>query len=1422
MSFWDKLTSNTTLSNLKAKATPVSTSPAKKANTVINDFWSKVKAGTPKIPDNSTVGKIKNTYTAMPQAYKEVGKDVIQGTLRNTVGIVGVTAGNIPTQIANKLTPERNFEEPFLPATYVDNKAGKIFFGDKPVKTVQKAVADTDKFLSPYIGEQASGLASAPLVLASIGLDASGLGGARAKSVVGAIPEKVLARWAKELSSAKIARDLKSAKVPQNIADELAGPLSKAKTVDEVKKVLIDYSPGKAPVPKDFWNSLKEQEGKTLMGDLEGRTLIVEKGAFKDIPLYDRQGNKLTDDVSTFKRDQSYFPTEYKVGDKTFGTKKEAVEYSNELENTNMRNRFNPEKRVDATIRGVERQAIPAQTTKEPALVDRLIAENKIRVVSRDGRDVYQIRQGVGWKSVRDEDSAVRQVTREKPKYVPKPKADLPEELQLRGVALELDRDYLRDHKAKALRKRVAKTGEFKGVLPEATGRKNNKASKNTYAARGDAYALEAGYDGAYGSDDAREDMEKYLDLENTYQEDIKKFRRDVKAFKEEVKIREIQAKEAKRQAKTPLPSSETKPSVIDTTEGEGRSIEIQAHQALKALDSGASGENVSLPKIIQNTVTSVQHKVHFFDTFLTTPRLVMEKIGFGTEAKMLRNAMDEYWKELPKHLGDDGTVTNWIKRVPSKEANKRIFRYLDGEAISLVPEEKAVATEIKAYLKVWADRLGLAKDERISHYITHLFDAELIKKEFDEDLAKIIADKIPGSVYDPFLEKRLGAKGYIQDTWKALDAYVKRGIRKVHVDPVLEKIQAKTGSSLEVAQVEKSQFRYIQKYINNINMRPSEFEESFDNLIKSVIGYKLGQRPLTNVLRTLRRMTFRGMLGINPASALRNLSQGINTFATIGEKRTLIGYSKLFNKGAGAELTREGVLNAGFVQDRALNAAKKTIERADKVLFAFFDTAEKINRGAAYFGAKSKALAMGKTEQEAIDYAKSIVRKTQFVFDTVDTPVGMAGDIAKTLTQFQTFTVKQIEFLVQMAKNKNYAGMIRYAVYGLAFVYTIGRVFGMKPKELLPWFRFDVPPSLKAPVAIIKAIPGVSTTDKYGNKRDFRKKLRDVGNATIGLIPGGSQMKKTFEGIMAVREGGSFDKGGKLQFEQDQSIGGKYQSVLFGKYASKEAKDYFNKEELIKKADKQIKPVYDKAQALNKEGKVEEAQAIVDGLTDSEYETYKGYATKMKTKATLQGKKDILPVYLEIQKINETSPEEAQVKLDSLTDDEYKYYQLVAKQVKKDKKASEGKQPEFEDGEAQTPQGLINTVFTYAKAVGTDPKTAFNRIFTGQRIRYVTGGAIVVERLSLKDSEKIKKDRGGDTIELKLDHNIPLQLGGSNSEDNLILVPTEVHASFTPVENYLGKALRDKKVRRKEAQELIIRFKKGEITAEDVYSQVK
>jgi hypothetical protein len=234
----------------------------------------------------------------------------------------------------------------------------------------------------------------------------------------------------------------------------------------------------------------------------------------------------------------------------------------------------------------------------------------------------------------------------------------------------------------------------------------------------------------------------------------------------------------------------------------------------------------------------------------------------------------------------------------------------------------------------------------------------------------------------------------------------------------------------------------------------------------------------------------------------------------------------------------------------------------------------------------------------------------------------------------------------------------------------------------------------------------------------------------------------------------------------------------------------------------------YDEVQKHKQDGSLTQAEAIINDLSDKEYDQYK-----------------MIMKYEEIQALRKNKqPAAAKQVLNALTEEEYLQYNAI-KTIRTGKKRQEtiqkkitGNKPEFYNGQRMDNRSFIEAIATYANAIGTDPVTAFNRIVTGQKIRRVDNGAIIVERMSLADSIGIKKSQGYKTgDELILDHTIPLELGGDNSVDNLKLVPKTTWASYTPVENHLGKLLRADKITKQEAQKLINNFKSGQIPASDI-----
>lgn len=589
------------------------------------------------------------------------------------------------------------------------------------------------------------------------------------------------------------------------------------------------------------------------------------------------------------------------------------------------------------------------------------------------------------------------------------------------------------------------------------------------------------------------------------------------------------------------------------------------------------------LEEIVSKSDLKVEDKVGLLDYF-RTPDRVLKKIGLEKESALIRQKYDDYIRELPIEINK---ITEWSKQVPP-ESNQRIFKFLDGQQVQLNPLESKVAGEIKSYLSEWADKLKLPKDNRISSYITHIFEKDFINKEFDPEIARMIENRVAGSVYDPFVEKRLGAMGYVEDTWRALDAYVKRASRKVNMDVALEQVKAKAKG------LEQSQHDYVKQYIDRINMRPTKLDNLVDNSIKQLVGYKFGQRPTAYITKAGRQAVYRGALGLNFGSALRNLSQGANTYAKLGERYTLKGYTDLIRKGT-KELEDVGVLRDDFLQDRVISAGKQVLQKVDKGLFALFEYAEKINRGSAYYGAKAKALSMGMSEQQAIEFGKKMVRDTQFTFGSVDTPVAMQSDIVKLLSQFQSYTLKQGEFLGEMIAKKDLAGLLRYSLAGMAFVYGAGQLIGMEPKDLIPSVRFGLPPTLQFPLEVGKAVVGAK--DKYGNIPDTKEKLQNIGGSLVPFIPGGVQIKKTLGGIKDVSKGYSESSSGRVRYPVSQNTGNMVRGAMFGGYNLPEAKEY-KKQDRSVLSDKQsqvVKSATNKKEAYGKIINKREQDKVID-----------------------------------------------------------------------------------------------------------------------------------------------------------------------------------------------------------------------------------
>jgi len=690
------------------------------------------------------------------------------------------------------------------------------------------------------------------------------------------------------------------------------------------------------------------------------------------------------------------------------------------------------------------------------------------------------------------------------------------------------------------------------------------------------------------------------MNVKRVYPDELKKLVADIRLYEKQQKNLERQISDSYTKIKKEVREAPTSPLPDTYTPKEYEKIRAERDLKLPP-PPPVKGEAPSFEYVEHLSKgyggRRPEEKVGLLD-WIRTPTKVLEKLGLKKESDLLLRKYDNY---LTDHKREIDRVTAWQKQVPDKESAKRIFNHLDGKKLTLSDEELKVAGEIKAYLGVWADKLNLPKDGRLADYITHIFEPDFITKEFDEDIAKLLVDRIPGSVYNPFLQERLGKKGYIEDVWRALDAYVKRATRKFNMDPALNQLK-KAAETLD-----NDSFKYVESYAKRINMQPTQLDNYVDNTIKSVVGYKFGQRPTANLSNKARQMIFRGALGLNLGSAIRNITQGVNTYATLGEKYTAKGYLTLFKKLASndmKELEDNNILSQNIGMDRKYDAVKGFWEKADKGLFFMFDLAEKINRGSAYFGAKQQGLSKGMNEKDAIQYAKSIVSKTQFNYGSVETPVVLQSDIVKLLAQFQTFGIKQTEFIADMAKRRDVAGGVRFVLATFAISQVFQKMFGLSTniwdqfgivggmaegtyntitqKEGPQNQRFQGPPITQIVGATTK-VPKAIAGDKYAQE--------DLKKAVALMIPGGVQAKKTIEGAAAFNRGASETPKGQVRYTIDKNVGNRLRTATMGQYAASEAEPYFKEKR---------KPYGDQQSALIRElGKPGE-QIILDNRLQS------------------------------------------------------------------------------------------------------------------------------------------------------------------------------------------------------------------------------
>lgn len=294
----------------------------------------------------------------------------------------------------------------------------------------------------------------------------------------------------------------------------------------------------------------------------------------------------------------------------------------------------------------------------------------------------------------------------------------------------------------------------------------------------------------------------------------------------------------------------------------------------------------------------------------------------------------------------------------------------------------------------------------------------------------------------------------------------------------------------------------YVKNYINDINGNPTSIENALNDALKgnpffqSVLGDQFGDRPALEISAGMSGLMAKAKLGFfNTSSALMNFMQFVNIASKVNSyEYAMKGLKKALHPNSLDQfiIDESGALNdinisadaGGYSQRRSYakssgrlkgikGAARFTTDRVnwlmDKGMFLFSKADAMMRKTAVlaayYQGIETKGFKItpgDKVSYKALEYAKEVDRAANFDYGAHDTPnmIRRGSVLTQNMFQFQKYPIKQLEFMIDLAKKGDLKQNARFwlpflLIAGLGqfpfldlFGDLISTFTGMKPKE--------------------------------------------------------------------------------------------------------------------------------------------------------------------------------------------------------------------------------------------------------------------------------------------------------------------------------------------------------------------------------------
>lgn len=412
----------------------------------------------------------------------------------------------------------------------------------------------------------------------------------------------------------------------------------------------------------------------------------------------------------------------------------------------------------------------------------------------------------------------------------------------------------------------------------------------------------------------------------------------------------------------------------------------------------------------------------------------VFEKIGLRKEvferaqqAEVL--SMEELMafrkevKQLQKLVGSD------------KHTSRKLFRAMESPgSVKLTENEKKVVAWGRKFFNDWGRRLHLPAERRRKNYITHIFEREIAqnlkeKHPIDPDLIRALDFITPKTVFNPFLQRRLGKEvGVREDFWAALQAYEGRALKSFYYQPLVKHIRVYEKF------LPPNAARYLRGFITRITSRPlvidrqinHDLKEAADAIEKLPGGERIAplfrQGNASGMMAyNMTGLMYEAWLGLRPASAIKNLSQHGLALAEVGARPF---YKALKTTGRTRKqlLSNSWVLRSratGYLPGIDQTFIKSLESKRRKVTMAMFRAADRKNVSDAFLAGYYEAKEKGLPDNWAFKRGDEVAAKTQYLYSKFSGSQFMQSSPGRILGMLTTWPINFAELMNDWVKGK-------------------------------------------------------------------------------------------------------------------------------------------------------------------------------------------------------------------------------------------------------------------------------------------------------------------------------------------------------------------------------------------------------------------